>query len=182
MMLIPGIGLMTVPYLMLDFFKLSYGEQLWIPRMIGLLAFIIGVFDFHIAKYKLAKLYKITVLLLIILFSICSCKEYLTEKELKYMPYRKWDILIFENKILNLIDTITISDLKKFIPDGPQLYFNETIKAETGKNYSVSINAGYGKNSHSYLKIENLNGKFYLENLSNWKNKSLKVEKKLSMM
>jgi protein-S-isoprenylcysteine O-methyltransferase Ste14 len=63
MMLIPGIGLMTVPDLMLDFFKLSYGEQLWIPRMIGLLAFIIGVFDFHIAKHELTKLYKITVLL-----------------------------------------------------------------------------------------------------------------------
>lgn len=79
------------------------------------------------------------------------------------MPYKKGDVLIFENKSLNLIDTITISDLKKFIPDGPQLYFNETIKAETGNNFLVSINAGYGKNSDSYLKIENLNGKFYLE-------------------
>jgi len=63
MILIPGIGLMAIPDVMLDLFRLSYGEELWIPRMIGLLAFIIGVFDFYIAKYKLRKLYKLTVLL-----------------------------------------------------------------------------------------------------------------------
>ncbi len=63
MILIPGIGLMAVPELMLDLFKLSYGDELWMPRMIGLLIFIIGVIDFSIAKYKLEKLYKLTVAL-----------------------------------------------------------------------------------------------------------------------
>jgi len=63
MVLIPGIGLMIVPDFILDLFKLSYGEELWMPRMIGLLAFIIGVFDFFIAKYELSQLYKSTVLL-----------------------------------------------------------------------------------------------------------------------
>lgn len=63
MILIPGIGLMTVPDFMLDLFKLSYGEELWTARMIGLLAFIIGVFDISIAKYELDKLYNLTVML-----------------------------------------------------------------------------------------------------------------------
>lgn len=63
MILIPGIGLMTVPDFMLDLFKLSYGQELWTARMIGLLAFIIGVFDISIAKYELDKLYNLTVML-----------------------------------------------------------------------------------------------------------------------
>jgi hypothetical protein len=63
MILIPGIGLMTVPDFMLDLFKLSHGEELWIPRMMGLLAFIIGVFDFYIAKYELSSLYNLSVVL-----------------------------------------------------------------------------------------------------------------------
>tara|TARA_B100000767_G_scaffold190332_1_gene177632 strand:+ start:196 stop:570 length:375 start_codon:yes stop_codon:yes gene_type:complete len=63
MILIPGIGLMIVPNFILDLFKLSYGEELWIPRMIGLLAFIIGVFDIYIAKYEINKLYKLTIIL-----------------------------------------------------------------------------------------------------------------------
>ena len=63
MILIPGIGLMTVPDFMLGLFKLSYGEALWTARMIGLLAFIIGVFDISIAKYELDKLYNLTVML-----------------------------------------------------------------------------------------------------------------------
>ena len=63
MILIPGIGLMTVPEFMLDLFKLSHGEELWLPRMIGLLAFIIGIIDYSIANYQLDKMYKLTVLL-----------------------------------------------------------------------------------------------------------------------
>ena len=62
MILIPGIGLMTVPDFMLDLFKLSHGEELWIPRMMGLLAFIIGVFDFYIGKHALHKLYQLTII------------------------------------------------------------------------------------------------------------------------
>jgi hypothetical protein len=63
MILIPGIGLMTVPEFILNLFRLSHGEELWIPRMIGLLAFCIGVLDLSIAKHQLNKLYKVTVLL-----------------------------------------------------------------------------------------------------------------------
>lgn len=63
MILIPGIGLMTVPEFMLDLFKLSHGEELWMPRMIGLLAFIIGIIEYNIGNYQLDKMYKLTVLL-----------------------------------------------------------------------------------------------------------------------
>ena len=63
MILIPGIGLMIVPDFMLDLFNLSHGEELWIPRMMGLLAFIIGVFDFYIGKHALHKLYQLTIIL-----------------------------------------------------------------------------------------------------------------------
>lgn len=63
MILIPGIGLMAVPEFLLDLFGLSYGQYLWMARVVGLLAFIIGVFDLYIAKYELAQLYKLTVVL-----------------------------------------------------------------------------------------------------------------------
>ena len=62
MILIPGIGLLTVPDFMLDLFKLSHGEEFWIPRMMGLLAFFIGVFDFYIGRYALHKLYQLTII------------------------------------------------------------------------------------------------------------------------
>ena len=61
MILIPGIGLMIAPELLLDLFRFTYGEHLWMSRMIGLLAFIIGVFDYTIAKQRLTSLYQLTV-------------------------------------------------------------------------------------------------------------------------
>ena len=45
----------------------------------------------------------------------------------------------------------------------PFLDFFAVVLVFLISNFLVSINAGYGKNSDSYLKIENLNGKFYLE-------------------
>ncbi len=63
MILIPGIGLMAVPEFLLDLFGLGYGDYLWMARIVGLLAFIIGVFDIAIAKYELAQLYIFTVIL-----------------------------------------------------------------------------------------------------------------------
>lgn len=63
MMLIPGLGLMVIPEIILDLFQLSHGGYLWMARVIGLLAFIIGVFDFYFAKYKLSQLYPATVVL-----------------------------------------------------------------------------------------------------------------------
>ena len=61
MMLIPGIGLMVIPKFLLDFNGLSHDEHLWTARVVGLLAFIIGTYQFSIAKYKLHQLYKTTV-------------------------------------------------------------------------------------------------------------------------
>lgn len=63
MILVPGLGLMIIPEIMLDLFRLSHGNEFWMFRMIGLLALIIGVFDYFIAKHKLSKLYKLTVVL-----------------------------------------------------------------------------------------------------------------------
>ncbi|WP_312923294.1 hypothetical protein [Empedobacter brevis] len=61
MMLIPGIGLMTIPNFVLDLNGLSHDKHLWTARVVGLLAFIIGTYQFSIAKYELQRLYKITV-------------------------------------------------------------------------------------------------------------------------
>lgn len=35
----------------------------YMPRMIGLLAFLIGVLDYHPAKYEVPSMYKLTVIL-----------------------------------------------------------------------------------------------------------------------
>lgn len=61
MMLIPGLGLMSIPATLLDLFGLSHEGQFWMARVIGLLAFIIGTYQYSIAKLGLARLYKITV-------------------------------------------------------------------------------------------------------------------------
>jgi hypothetical protein len=52
LILIPGSGLMLMPDLILNMFGLSHGPELWIPRLVGLLAAIIGVFDLLIARHK----------------------------------------------------------------------------------------------------------------------------------
>lgn len=62
-MLIPGFGLMCCPESLLNLFQLEAGDQLWIARMVGLLAFCIGVYQWHIAKHAVAPLYKVTVYL-----------------------------------------------------------------------------------------------------------------------
>ena len=63
LILIPGIGLMIVPELILDLFSLRHGDENWLPRMAGLLAFIIGCFEISIAKNQISKLYNLTVYL-----------------------------------------------------------------------------------------------------------------------
>lgn len=63
LILIPGIGLMIVPELILDLFSLRHGDENWLPRMIGLLAFIIGCFEISIAENQISKLYNLTVYL-----------------------------------------------------------------------------------------------------------------------
>ena len=63
MILIPGIGLILFPDFILTLFGLRHGEELWLARMIGLLALIIGVFDYFLGTYKIEKLYMHTVVL-----------------------------------------------------------------------------------------------------------------------
>ena len=63
MILIPGMGMMAAPDFMLDLFMFSYGDQLWMARMVGLLAFIIGVFDYTIGKQAIGGLYRFTIML-----------------------------------------------------------------------------------------------------------------------
>lgn len=61
MMLGPGIGLMVMPEPLLNLFGLSHGGHFWAVRVVGLLAFIIGSYQFFIAKHQLKSLYRITV-------------------------------------------------------------------------------------------------------------------------
>lgn len=63
MILVPGLGLMAFPAFILDLFQLSQGPELWIPRMLGLLAFIIGIFDYTIGARQISILYRHTVIL-----------------------------------------------------------------------------------------------------------------------
>lgn len=63
LMFIPGFGLMCCPEALLDFFQLESGDQLWLARMVGLLAFCLGVFEWNIAKHAVTPLYKVTVYL-----------------------------------------------------------------------------------------------------------------------
>ncbi len=113
---------------------------------------------------------------LIILLIFISCTEYISDKELKYMPYESGQFLIFENRKDKSIDTIYISNIKRFVPDGPQIHFNEAIKAYNRKNdWIISLSAGYGKYSDSYIKIRGLSGKHYLKELDTKKETSLKT-------
>lgn len=61
LILIPGIGLMIFPEFLLNLFSLGIGEEIWLARMIGLLTFVVGVFEVYIGKYELSKLYNLTV-------------------------------------------------------------------------------------------------------------------------
>jgi hypothetical protein len=61
LILIPGIGLMIMPDLILNMFGLRHGPELWIPRIVGLLAFVIGVLEVLIARHQVEPLYIWTV-------------------------------------------------------------------------------------------------------------------------
>jgi hypothetical protein len=63
LILIPGFGLMIIPEYILDLFQFSHGGIFWMARMIGFLAFALGIYYLYMAKYKLVKIYKITVVL-----------------------------------------------------------------------------------------------------------------------
>ena len=53
---VPGFGLMAFPEFFLDLFDLRHGGELWMARMVGLLAFILGVLDYGIAVHRLEQL------------------------------------------------------------------------------------------------------------------------------
>lgn len=61
MMLVPGLGLMSLPGPLLDLFGLAHDGHLWSARVVGLLAFIIGTYQFSIARRQIAALYRTTV-------------------------------------------------------------------------------------------------------------------------
>jgi ABC-type multidrug transport system permease subunit len=63
LILIPGLGLIFFPEFILDLFQLRYGEELWMIRIVGLLALIIGTYYLYFAKFRLSQLYKITVVM-----------------------------------------------------------------------------------------------------------------------
>ena len=57
MMFINGLGLMFLPSFILDFFGFAHGEQMWSFRMVGVLAFALGVYYYVTAKQELKPLY-----------------------------------------------------------------------------------------------------------------------------
>ncbi|NND08810.1 MAG: hypothetical protein HKN87_20755 [Saprospiraceae bacterium] len=63
LILIPGLGLMLIPEFILDLFSLHHGNSFWLARMLGLLAFIVGVYYTIAARHKLRELYIPSVIL-----------------------------------------------------------------------------------------------------------------------
>jgi len=63
LMIVPGLGLMIAPGMILGLFGIGYGDEFWMARMIGMLAFIIGVFEYFTGTYEFDKFYKWTVIL-----------------------------------------------------------------------------------------------------------------------
>lgn len=63
MILIPGLGLITIPEILLGLFQLDYGTALWSVRMLGLLVLLLGVYTCLISKHKISILYPSTSIL-----------------------------------------------------------------------------------------------------------------------
>lgn len=63
MIIVPGLGLMTFPYQFFDLFGLSFGDNVWMARTIGLTSFIIGIYYTGMAYFALEQLYKFTILI-----------------------------------------------------------------------------------------------------------------------
>ncbi|MCB0486603.1 MAG: hypothetical protein KDC47_10445, partial [Flavobacteriaceae bacterium] len=82
------------------------------------------------------------------------------------MPYKSGDKLVFINTLNEEVDTIFINEIDRYIPDGPMIYFNETISAvnEHGRQI-VRVSAGYGKYSEPYLSIKGLDGRHPLKEI-----------------
>ncbi|GAB5552637.1 MAG: hypothetical protein Sapg2KO_22280 [Saprospiraceae bacterium] len=63
LVIIPGLGLLSIPEFILDLLQLSHGDDLWVARMVGLLAFVLGVYYIYIGKYAITVLYMKTVIM-----------------------------------------------------------------------------------------------------------------------
>lgn len=57
MVLVPGLGLIFAPELLLDLFQMQVPDILWPLRMIGLLAFILGIYYFIAVKFEMTDFY-----------------------------------------------------------------------------------------------------------------------------
>jgi hypothetical protein len=57
-LIMAGLSLAVVPNFILDLFHLSYGNELWMARMVGLLAFILGIYYSVVGKHRLHQLCK----------------------------------------------------------------------------------------------------------------------------
>lgn len=79
--------------------------------------------------------------------SLFSCTKYLSEKEENYMPYQTGDQLVFMNPKTNDKDSVSITRVRKFVPDGEKLVFNELMIA-----YET-----YGKNDTPFILLESGN-------------------------
>lgn len=97
--------------------------------------------------------------LLTLTFIITSCTDYLSEQEASYMPYEPGETLIFKNPKDSLIDTIFIADVRRFVPDGEQIYFNEQITAYNKNDRQfITLASGYFKEAEPYIKIRGFDG------------------------
>lgn len=57
LILVPAVGLIFMPDFILNLFGLRHGPELWLPRVVGLLAGIIGVMNLLTARYQLTVIY-----------------------------------------------------------------------------------------------------------------------------
>ncbi|WP_133067241.1 hypothetical protein [Flagellimonas pacifica] len=109
------------------------------------------------------------ILIICILFFYTSCTKTreLNDYEVNFMPYKSGEELVFVNTSNEKVDTIFIKKIERYIPDGPMVYFNETIAAiDKNDRQIVRVSAGYGKYSESYLSIKGLDGRHSLKEIS----------------
>ena len=85
------------------------------------------------------------------------------------MPYKTGDLMVFISSKDQTLDTISISNVKRVVPDGPQIHFNELITAyRSNQRPFILLSAGYGKHSEAYLDIRGFKGgKQYLKDIEN---------------
>ena len=100
------------------------------------------------------------------MYTSCHKTRHLSDYEVALMPYKSGDKLVFVNTLTKEVDTIFINEIDIYIPDGPMIYFNETIAAvDNNDRQIVRISAGYGKYSEPFLSIRGLDGRHSLKEI-----------------